>query len=104
MAQRIAANEAAFRDINEAIERGQWPGESGPVTFRCECAHLGCNQLIELSIAEYKQIREHSRRFFVAAGHEAPETEVVVETRGSYVVVEKVGQAGEVAERTDPGR
>jgi hypothetical protein len=104
MAQRIAANEAAFRDINEAIERGQWPGESGPVAFRCECARLGCNQLIDLSVAEYKRIRQHSRWFFVAVGHEAPEMEVVVENRDSYVVVEKVGQAGEVAERTDPGR
>jgi hypothetical protein len=103
MTQRIAANEAAFRDINEAIERGQWPGEVGPVTFRCECARLGCNQLIELSLAEYKLIREHSRRFFVAPGHEAPEAEAVVETRVGYVVVEKLGQAGEVADSTDPG-
>jgi hypothetical protein len=103
MTQRIAANEAAFRDINEAIERGQWPGETDAVAFRCECARLGCNQLIELSIPEYKRIREHSRWFFVARGHEEPQAEVVVETRDAYLVVEKLGQAGEVAERTDPG-
>jgi hypothetical protein len=103
MKQRIAANEAAFREINEAIERGQWPGEARDVAaFRCECAQLGCNELIELPIGEYEQIRRHARRFFVAPGHEAPEAETVVETRAGYVVVEKRDQAGEAAERTDP--
>ena len=103
MKQRIAANEAAFREINEAIGRGQWPGDAGkPVAFRCECARLGCNQLIELSIAEYEQIRRHARRFFVVPGHEAPEAETVVETRPGYSVVEKRGQAGEIADSVDP--
>ncbi len=103
MKQRIAANESAFREINEAIERGQWPGEpAGPVAFRCECARLGCNELIELSISEYEEIREHGRRFAVAPGHEASEAEAVVEKRPGYAVVEKLGQAGEVAESADP--
>jgi hypothetical protein len=103
MKQRIAANEAAFREINEAIGRGQWPGEMDkPVAFRCECAKLGCNQLIELSIADYEKVREHSRRFLVAPGHEAPEAEAVVERREGYVVVEKRGQAGALAESADP--
>ena len=41
--QRRAAaiNEAAIRDVNEGIERGQWPGTRTPVGFRCECARLG---------------------------------------------------------------
>jgi hypothetical protein len=53
--RRIAANEVLFREVNEAIERGQWPGEEDkPVGFRCECARLGCNQVIELSVREYE--------------------------------------------------
>ena len=103
MEQRIAANESAFRDINEAIERGQWPGESGaPVAFRCECARFGCNQMIELSVTEYQAVRRHPRRFFVTPGHELPEVETVVDRRPGYVVVEKRGAAGEAAERRDP--
>jgi hypothetical protein len=32
--QRLAGNEAFFRKVNEAIERGQWPGEEhAPVAF-----------------------------------------------------------------------
>jgi hypothetical protein len=101
--RRAAANEATIRDVNEGIERGQWPGEEdAPVGFRCECAQLGCNQLVELSVREYETIRAHPRRFVVASGHEFPDVETVVETRPGYVIVEKRDQAGEVAEALDP--
>jgi hypothetical protein len=100
---RIAVNESVFREINEGIERGQWPGEEGlQVGFRCECARLGCNQVIELTVGEYERVRAHPRRFMVAVGHEMPEAEAVIETKTDYVVVEKLGQAGRLAESTDP--
>ncbi|MBV9192515.1 MAG: hypothetical protein JO168_00120 [Solirubrobacterales bacterium] len=103
--RRIAANEAAFREINEGIARGQWPGEeSSPVAFRCECAQLGCNRLIELSVADYERVRAYPRRFVVVAGHELPEAVTVVERREHYVLVEKRGQAGALAEASDPRR
>ena len=101
--QRAGANEATIRDVNEGIERGQWPGEEdAPVGFRCECAQLGCNQLIELSVREYEDIRAHPRRFVVVPGHEAPDVETVIEAGPRYVIVEKPDQAGEVAEQHDP--
>jgi hypothetical protein len=101
--RRAAANEATIRDVNEGIERGQWPGEEeSPVGFRCECARLGCNQLIEMTVREYEEIRANPRRFVVVPGHEFPDVETVVEARGGYVIVEKRGQAAEVAERHDP--
>jgi hypothetical protein len=101
--QRAGANEATIRDVNEGIERGQWPGEEDtPVGFRCECARLGCNQLVELTVREYERIRSNPRRFVIVRGHEFPEVEAVVETRPGYVIVEKRDQAGQVAEATDP--
>lgn len=101
--RRLAANEAVFREVNEGIERGQWPGEEGkPVGFRCECARLGCNLLVELPLAEYQAVRAHSRRFLMIDGHQVPELEAVVERRDGYIVVEKLDEAGEVAEETDP--
>jgi hypothetical protein len=101
--RRAAANEATMRDVNEGIERGQWPGEEDmPVGFRCECAQLGCNQLIELSVREYEGIRAHPRHFVVVPGHEDPDVESVVEARAGYLIVEKRDQAGEVAEARDP--
>jgi hypothetical protein len=100
--RRAAANEATVRDVNEGIERGQWPGEEDtPVGFRCECARLGCNRLIELTVREYEEVRAHPRRFVVLPGHELPDVETVVEARSGYVIVEKRNQAGEVAEAHD---
>jgi hypothetical protein len=100
--RRAAASEATIRDVNEGIERGQWPGEEdSPVGFRCECARLGCNQLIELTVREYEDIRAHPRRFVVVPGHELPEVETLIETRRGYLIVEKQGQAGAVAHEHD---
>ncbi len=100
--QRLAANEDTFREINEGIARGQWPGEEHkPMSFRCECARLGCNLLIELPLSDYEEVRGNARRFVVAPGHELPDVETVVSARERYVVVQKRGEAGEMAERLD---
>lgn len=101
--QRIARNEAVFREINEGIRRGRWPGEEDSISgFRCECASLGCTQMLPLSFREYERVRQHPRRFIVAPGHERLEVEAVVERQTSYLVVQKLGRAGEVAEASDP--
>lgn len=101
--ERLGANEAVFREINEGIERGQWPGEEdSPISFRCECARLGCSDLIELNVHEYEAVRSNSRRFIVLPGHERLEVEMVVERQPGYYVVEKVAQAAERAVESDP--
>lgn len=101
--RRVAANESSFRELNESIERGRWPGEEeAPAAFRCECAQLGCSQMLELTVREYERVRAHPRRFLVADDHHLPEVEDVVERFENYLVVEKRGEAGELAEATDP--
>jgi len=101
--ERLAANESVFREINDGIERGQWPGEEdSPIGFRCECARLGCNELLELSVLEYEAVRANPRRFMVVAGHERLDAETVVERHPEYLVVEKLDQAGETADENDP--
>jgi hypothetical protein len=100
--QRIARNEAIFRDVNEALQRGRWPGDQSAVAFRCECARLGCSRLIELPPADYERVRGHPTWFLLAPGHELPAAEAVVETHDDYVVVEKRADAGLVADTTDP--
>jgi hypothetical protein len=101
--QRLSANETIFRNVNEGIERGQWPGEPDRrVGFRCECARLGCNLLLELTLREYEQVRAGPRRFIMIRGHEVHAAESVVETLRDYVIVEKRAAAGRHAEATDP--
>jgi len=100
---RAAAQESVFRSVNESIERGQWPGdEYQPVAFRCECARLGCNQLIPLTREEYERVRTNPQWFVMVSGHELHAVEIVVSTHPDYIVVEKRGAAGSVAETMDP--
>jgi hypothetical protein len=100
--QQIATNESAFRDVNEGIARGQWPGEQdAPSGYRCECARLGCNELIELTPREYEEIRSHPRRFVVLPGHEIGDVETAVEKRDGYWVIEKLDEAGRAADAAD---
>jgi hypothetical protein len=101
--RRVARNEAMFREANEAIERGLWPGEEHPaVRFVCECAQLDCGQMVEVSLGDYERIRSDPKRFVMIPGHQLPEFETVVEERPKYIVVEKRGGAGEAAEQLDP--
>jgi hypothetical protein len=101
--QRVAINEATFRKVNEGMEVGQDPG--GLLTFICECGRLGCNELLELTRAEYEGVRANPRRFAVTAGHELEDVEKVVERRDRYLVVEKAGDVeAEIVEHTDPRR
>ena len=101
--RRLAANEALFREVNEAIERGHWPGEEDAKSaFRCECARRDCAELISLTPREYEHVRSNARRFVVRPGHEQLELETIVERTADYVVVEKLGNAGREAEARDP--
>lgn len=101
--RRLGANESIFREVNEAINRGGWPGdENSPVGFRCECARLGCNAVVSLTPAEYERVRAHPKRFLMVPGHELDDVEIVVQDHPSYVVVEKLADAGREAAATDP--
>jgi hypothetical protein len=103
VAQRTARNESLFREINEGIRRGSWPGEEDLInSFRCECASLGCTEMLSVSFREYERVRQHPRQFIVSPGHERLDVEVVVETQPGYLVVRKVGEAGEAASEADP--
>jgi hypothetical protein len=99
----MAANEGLFREVNEGIQRGQWPGDDTELFgYRCECGRLGCNALVPLAPREYERIRSHPKRFVMLPGHELEAVETVVETAAGYVVVEKRSEAGRAAAATDP--
>ena len=102
--ERIARNDAAFREANEQIADYASDHEFlGKVPFICECATESCLMVIELSLAEYENVRSSPTRFFVAPGHQASEGRgCVVDDRERYVLVEKNGRAGEIARDLDP--
>jgi hypothetical protein len=101
-AERRAENENVFREMNERLEGlGEEFGE-GTVEFLCECADPSCSEALLIPIAVYEAVRDRPRRFLVVPGHERQDVERVVEEHADYLVIEKFGEAGEVAEDTDP--
>lgn len=98
----LAGKETVQREVNEAIERGRWPGEEERAAYRCECAQTGCTSMLELTRAQYEDMRAHPRRFAVLPGHEHPAVEEVVAREPGFVLVEKRGEAGRVSEISDP--
>lgn len=104
-AERIAENDSTFRDANERIsEHADEYGLTERVPFICECAETTCRDIVRITLAEYEEVRSHPTRFLTAPGHEGAELEAgrVVAVREDYVVVEKLGAAGEVARELDP--
>jgi hypothetical protein len=99
--ERLAINEALFRNVNEAIRAGrQEAGETLPI--RCECGTLGCNRIFEVPTALYEGVRSHPRRFLLLAGHDVPEVEAIVERHDGFDVVQKHSETGDIADVTDP--
>jgi hypothetical protein len=100
--ERRARNETSFRTVNEAIAAGRpLVDAEKPVPFVCECGRLGCTEILEISSGAYQAIRDDPRRFVIVDGHESPDIERVVSRRDGWAIVEKFGEAGEIAEADD---
>jgi hypothetical protein len=104
--ERTGENEALFREVNERLkerkeDRSAW---AMPSEWICECADQECTERFEMSLLEYEDLRARPTRFAVAPNeeHVSLDVERVVEEREGYWVVEKFGEAAEVAEETDP--
>ena len=101
-------NEALYREVNERVSEVAeqfFEGENhSRVNFTCECGNPGCAEQIAMTLTEYEQIRAEPTRFAVAPSreHVVFEVERIVDRREDYWVVEKLGEAAEVAEQTDP--
>jgi len=100
--RRVGINESFFRDVNERIEELSGGFDAPEKGFVCECADPSCSARLTLPLREYEAVRAYPDRFLLVVGHQSPEVERVVEDRGAYLVVEKIGEAGEIAEETDP--
>jgi hypothetical protein len=96
---RALENQVLLRALNERIRelnRALLPLEQS-IKCVCECSDLHCTARIELTLAEYEDIRAHPDRFALAPGHAWLDGEHVVEERDRYVVIAKLGPSRPVA-------
>lgn len=100
--ERIAKNEAVFRAANRQLEEADKEvGGDGMLDVLCECGREGCSGVISMTVAEYDGVHSQDDRFVVVPGHESSEIETVVERREAYFVVDKFGEAEEIAEKSE---
>jgi hypothetical protein len=102
--ERIAENEALFRDLNK--RKAEWLRDGlSAAGFRCECWRLDCGARLELSGVEWEEVRSRPERFAIAPGHTAvdvaPGAEEVVRKYQHFWIVEKRGEAAEVAAKRE---
>ena len=93
---RAARNQSLFRAVNEKLAVSH-DFDRQPQRIACECANLDCVETLDITLAEYRDVRRDATRFAVLRGHVYPEVELVVEHHVGFVVVEKIGKAAEVA-------
>lgn len=104
MEERIALNQATFREANERIGvAAEVYAVDIPIPFICECADPTCSEIVRLALSEYEEVRSDPRHFLNVPGHQAAAqgAAAVVAEREGYVIAEKIGHAGEIAEALD---
>jgi hypothetical protein len=97
--ERAARNEALFREVNEQVRRVAQPAYSAG--FVCECSQDTCAERVQVPLSVYEAVRSDPRRFILLPGHEN-QFERVVERADGFLIVEKEGVAGRIAEANDP--
>ena len=98
---RIAKNETVFRATNREIENAEEEsggGDDAALEVLCECGRPGCSGLISMTVGQYEKVHSQKDRFVVVPGHQSDEIEKVVEEREGYAIVDKFGEAEEIAE------
>jgi hypothetical protein len=101
--ERSVRNEWLFREVNERISEVSPDFEvRGLLEFLCECGQEECLETLPMTRSDYERVRAEGDRFVVKPGHQDPAVDRVVEEHPDFLVVMKVGQAGQESEEHDP--
>lgn len=99
--ERIAANAARFRRVNEGIAHEALGHDTPPDrqhNFICECVMSECTDEVMLAADEYNHVRSVATWFVVCPEHVMPMGDRIVEQTPRYWIVEKVDAGRRVAE------
>jgi hypothetical protein len=84
-----------FRQANERLLRavGDRVHEDRPIPFLCECLSASCRGTVQLTIEQFRRLREQPNRFAIVTGHPLANGERAVERNGEVSIVEKSSEA-----------
>jgi hypothetical protein len=95
-----ARNEILFRE--GIVEIGDPTRPDDAVVVLCECGQPDCLLQLDVPAAKYAEVRGHGARFLLFPEHVDARVEQIVRREPDFVVVEKIGAAGRLAEKSDP--
>lgn len=103
--KQVGRNENEARTANEIVsvdgEQARLKGHE-TLAVLCECGDRTCHEPVAMTVDQYEEIRSEPAHFAVLEGHEILDCERVIANRGGYLIVEKFGDAGSVADASDP--
>ena len=84
-------NHDVFRRANERllVAVGDRIDDARPIPFLCECIDPECRSTVQLSIEQFRDLRESDTRFAIVTGHPILYGERSVELDGDVTIVEK---------------
>lgn len=103
--ERIVLNDATFREANDRIEVSaeKHTQEGDLVPFVCECADPNCRELVHMTLDEYRMMRSDPTLFVNVPGHQSSAHGWAKEVArwDGHAIVEKVGEAGDLAKKLE---
>lgn len=103
--KQVGRNENEARTANEIVsvdgEQSRLEGHEA-LAVVCECGDKACTEPVTMTVDQYEDVRSGPARFVVLNGHEISDCEQVVDRGDGYLIVEKFGDAGLVADADDP--
>ena len=84
-------NQDVFRRANERLLAAvsDHVDDSRPIPFLCECLDPECRSTVQLSIQQFRDLRESESRYAIVTGHPAANGEHAIEIDGDVTIVEK---------------
>lgn len=84
-------NQDVFRRANERLLAavGDRIDDHRPIPFLCECLDSECRSTVQLSIGEFRDLRDSDDRYAIVTGHPTLPGERLVEVDGNVSIVQK---------------
>jgi hypothetical protein len=85
------ANQDVYRRANERLLAavGDRIDAERPIPFLCECLDPECRSTVQLSIEQFRDLRESDNRYAIVTGHPLLDEERVLEVDDGVTFVEK---------------
>lgn len=84
-------NQDVFRRANERLlaALGDRIEDDRPIPFLCECLDSACRSTVQLSIEQFRDLRDSEDRYAIVTDHPTLPGERAIEVDGNVTIVQK---------------